>query len=108
MLCCALVLMKSPSSEVSGVYKSSQEAITEPLSPTTSAPISCLKSGRVRPGLFIYESLGSKAVDEQKPGGTVQPGGHRQAVCLSGSAYCVHAWLPLVTQYVRVYRFYGF
>lgn len=81
MLCCALVLMKSPGNEVSVVYKSSQEAISEPLSPPTSAPISCLKSGRVRPGVFIYESRGSKAADEQKPRGVVQPGSHSQAVC---------------------------
>ncbi|GAA6104948.1 uncharacterized [Tachysurus ichikawai] len=65
--------MKSPGNEVSVVYKSSQEAITGPLSPPTSAPISCLKSGRVRPGVFIYESRGSKSADEQKPRGAVQP-----------------------------------
>lgn len=64
MLCCTPALMKSPDSDVSTA--ASQETITRLLQPPHRS-ISELKSRRVWPAGFIYESPSSKAADKLEP-----------------------------------------
>lgn len=64
MLCCTPALMKSLDSDVSAA--ASQETITRLLYPPHRS-ISELKSRRVWPAGFIYESLSSKAADRLEP-----------------------------------------
>lgn len=64
MLCCSPALMKSLDSDVSAA--ASQETITRLLYPPHRS-ISELKSRRVWPAGFIYESLSSKAADRLEP-----------------------------------------